>query len=174
MLILSLKKLPHGEQHDYAHKLLAVCLKNKGIEYNSSVKIIKGTLGKPSLAEHPDIHYNLSHADGITGCYIGKNECGIDVEGVRAYRPKVMKRAFSETETALVENAPEAERDMIFFRLWTLKESYAKAIGIGVSYPLNTVEFSFRDNEIITNVKGYSFRQYIIDNSYVAAICEKD
>ena len=43
----------------------------------------------------------------------------------------------------LVENLPPEHRDLLFFRLWTLKEAYIKAIGLGLSYPMNKAEFTF-------------------------------
>lgn len=172
MLIISLKELPHSGQHEYAHKLLGSCLKACGIEYSENTRITIGEYGKPSLTDYPSVHYNVSHADGITVCLVSGNECGADAEKIRPYRPNVIKRAFSESEKALIENAPESERDLLFFRLWTLKESYVKALGIGVSYPMKTAEFSFDGDEIVTNIKGYGFKQYVIDGRFVAAVCE--
>lgn len=174
MLIISLKKLPKSSQHEYAHRLLRECLKSYGIDYTKNTSIAKGEYGKPFLAECPHIHYNVTHSDGITACISAGKECGIDAEKVRDYRPNVIKRAFSESEKALIENTPEDEKNLLFFRLWTLKEAYVKALGIGVSYPLNTAEFSFDGNEIHTNIKGYSFKQYILGGGeFVVAVCEK-
>lgn len=174
MLIISIKELPKEAQHSHAHRLLRECLRPYGIDYSESTKIIKGELGKPSLADYPDVHYNITHADGIAAAVSCKKECGIDAERVRKYRPNVIKRAFSEGEKTLIENTPEEERDLLFFRLWTLKESYVKAIGIGVSYPMNTAEFSFDGDEIITNIEGYSFKQYVLrDGAFVVSVCEK-
>lgn len=174
MLIISIKELPKAEQHSHAHRLLRECLKPYGIDYTEETPIEYGELGKPSLKEHPEVHYNVSHADGIAVAMAGERECGIDAESVRAYRPNVIKRVFSEREKTLIEAAPEEERSLLFFRLWTLKEAYVKAIGIGVSYPMNTVEFSFDGAEIRTNIESYSFKQYILkDGSFVVSVCEK-
>ncbi len=173
MLLISVMDIPKSEQHSHAHKLLRECLSHYGVEYNKKTEIIKGELGKPSLRDYPDIHYNISHADGVAACIVSDNECGIDCEGIRPYRPNVVRRVFSESEKALLESTPEDERDMLFFRLWTLKESYVKMIGIGVSYPMNTVEFSFSDGEIISNQKDCKFAQYIIKNKYIVSVCKK-
>lgn len=175
MLIISMKSLPKADQHDYAHRLLRECLRAHGIEYSEKTPVILGKLGKPSLAEHPHIHYNLTHADGIAACTSGKSECGIDAERVREYRPNVMKRAFTESEMALVENAQIQAKNLIFFRIWTLKEAYVKALGIGISYPLKNIEFLPDGDDINTNVTGYSFRQYMLrDGEFVVSVCEKD
>ena len=173
MIMISLTCTDRVGLHRHAHRLLGECLKLRKIEYSEDTPVIKGRMGKPSLAEHPDVHYNLSHAEGITACIVSDYECGIDCEKVRKYRPNVMKRAFSASERKMVESAPEAEKDLIFFRLWTLKESYVKAIGSGISYPMDTVEFRFEGDRIITDLPGCRFRQFIIKGgSFVAAVCE--
>ena len=174
MLMISILDIDKKQQHSHAHALLRECLRPLGITYDETASVVKNDMGKPSLAEYPELHYNLSHANGIAACIVSGSECGIDCEQVRSFRPNVMKRAFSASEHELVENAADSERDLMFFRLWTLKESYVKALGIGISYPLGTAEFSFDGSRIVTPIEGYSFRQYILKNgSYVVSVCEK-
>ena len=173
MIMISILDIENSKLHDHAHKLLRECLKLRCVEYNKDTPIVKGEFGKPSLAERPDIHYNLSHAKGIAACMLSDYECGIDCENVRAFRPNVMRRVFSENEKKMVEEAPESERDILFFRLWTLKEAYVKTIGIGISYPMETVEFNFSGDEIISNHEECRFCQYTIDNGkYIVSTCE--
>lgn len=175
MLAISLIELNKKEQHPHAHKLLRECLKPFGVDYNESTPIIRGKQGKPSLAEHPDIRYNLSHADGIAACIVGGRECGIDCEGVRPYRESVVKRAFSDAEKALIDGVDESEKDLLFFRLWTLKESYIKAIGIGLAYPLDEAEFILDGDKITVQPEGFRFRQYVLQNGkFVVSVCEKE
>lgn len=175
MLLISLKEVPKKSQRPHAHNLLRECLRTRRIEYiTDKTPVVRGEHGKPSLAEHPEIKYNMSHADGIAVCLVSDRECGVDCEGVRPYRPNVVRRSFSESEKLLIENADENQRDLLFFRLWTLKEAYVKAIGIGISYPLNTVEFSLSGNTITSSVKDYRFRQYILKNGrFIVSVCEK-
>lgn len=174
MLMISILDTDRKQQHPHAHALLRECLKPRKIAYNENTPIVKNEMGKPSLAEFPEVKYNLSHANGIAACIVSDCECGIDCEQVRQYRPNVLRRAFSEGERQLLESTPEELRDLMFFRLWTLKEAYVKALGIGISYPLDTAEFSFGGGRIITDIEGYSFRQYIIRNGrFVVSVCEK-
>ncbi len=174
MLMISIKDMDKKELHNHAHRLLRECLRSYGIDYTEETPVTKGKMGKPSLASRPDIHYNLSHADGIAACIVSDCECGIDCERVREYRPNVMKRAFSEKERDMVEKAPDDMKDQLFFRLWTLKEAYVKALGTGISYPMDTAEFGFEGGEIRTNVKGWRFRQYIVcGGKFVISVCEK-
>lgn len=172
MLLISLKELEHKEYHAHAHNLLRECLKTYGITYCAETPLTKNDMGKPALAEHPEIHFNLSHAKGISACITADRECGIDCEQIREYRPNVAKRAFSASERELLESLPEDKRDIMFTRLWTLKESYVKAIGTGISYPLDTVGFAFDGSRIIPDKKDCSFRQYLINGGkYIVSVC---
>lgn len=174
MLIISLIELEKSEYHAHAHRLLRECLKKHGITYTADTPLNTGKYGKPSLAEHPELHFNLSHASGIAACMTGDTECGIDCEKVSHYRPNVVKRAFSESERELVMSLPESERSLMFFRLWTLKEAYVKALGIGISYPLSTAEFSIEWGRVVTGITGYEFRQYVLRNGeFVVSVCRK-
>ena len=173
MLMISIKDMDKRELHNHAHRLLRECLLPYRIDYNEDTPVSKGKLGKPSLTERPDIHYNLSHADGIAACIISDYECGIDCERIRDYPEKVMRRVFSKKERAMVESAPEDKKNELFFRLWTLKEAYVKAIGVGISYPMNTLEFSFDSGRIITDIRDCRFRQYIVgDRAFIVSVCE--
>ncbi len=158
----SLEAVPHKEQHSLAHNLLKDMLKGfYDIDYTEEMTK-KTEHGKPYLADYPDVHFNISHSEGIAACIVENRQCGIDCEKVREYRPNVMKRAFSEKEQALIEAAPENERDMLFFTLWTLKEAYIKAIGKGLSYPMDEVEFTFENGAVTSNITDFEFRRYII------------
>lgn len=171
MIMISIADIPRDKQHEHAHSLLRECLKPLGITYSSDTAISKNRYGKPSLAEYPEVKYNISHADGICACIVSEYECGIDCEPVRQYRPNVLKRAFSESERDMIEKADTDERDLLFFRLWTLKEAYIKAIGTGLSYPMKNADFDFSGSEIITEISDYDFRQYILKGGkYVVSI----
>ncbi len=175
MLMISLIDKDKKEYHAHAHSLLRECLRHRGIIYDDSLVFSSGEHGKPALSGYTDVHFNLSHAAGIAACIVSSRECGIDCEMVREYRPNVIRRAFSEEEKRLMEETPESERSLMFFRLWTLKEAYVKAIGIGISYPLDTASFSFsEDGGIVTDISSCTFRQYIIKEKYVVSVCRLD
>ena len=173
MIAVSLKKLPHAEQSAHAHSMLAECLESFGVSYVRGVTpMTYGKLGKPSLAERPDLHFNLSHAEGVTACIVSDSECGIDCECVRPCRMRVAKRAFSPQENARLENAEGEERDMLFFRIWTLKEAYVKALGTGISYPMNSVTIMPEGEGIFSDAEGWHFAQYIINGRAIVSVCE--
>lgn len=171
MIAVSLINLDKKEQHTHAHRLLRECLKPFGIDYDESTPIIKGKYGKPALEEHPDIHFNISHADGICACIVSDRECGIDCERIRDFRPNILKRIFSEQEQTYFRNVPDEEKNTAFFRLWTLKEAYIKAIGRGLSFPMNKAEFLPDDKGFTANIREYTFRQYIIRGKFIVSVC---
>lgn len=174
MIMISIADIPKSQQHDHAHRLLRECLRTQGIDYSADTAVTFGEHGKPSLTDYPSVHYNLSHSDGIAACIVSDVECGIDCERVREFRPNVMGRVFSDSERELVEQSDDSSLDMMFFRLWTLKEAYIKAIGIGLSFPMNRVEFAFEGERVISNVPDWKFRQHILRNGeYVVSICEQ-
>lgn len=173
MLMISLIRLEKNKQHSHAHKLLGECLKPYNIAYCEDMLTL-GEHGKPFLAQRDDVRFNLSHADGIAACIVSDRECGIDCEKVREYRPNVARRVFTPEEQAMLGAEPESGRDLLFFRLWTLKEAFVKALGRGISYPMNTVGFSFADGYISCTEQGWRFRQYILrGGEFVVSVCER-
>lgn len=171
MIAVSLIDIDKKKQHSHAHRLLRECLKPFGVDYGESVTLAKGEYGKPYLAEHPEIHFNLSHGDGIAACIVGGRECGIDCERIRPFRSGVIKRVFSEREMEIFGAIPDEQKDTAFFRLWTLKEAYIKAIGMGLSFPMNQAEFILSGDGFTTNIEEYRFRQYIIRGEFVVSVC---
>ncbi|MCH5203897.1 MAG: 4'-phosphopantetheinyl transferase superfamily protein [Oscillospiraceae bacterium] len=173
MILISTKQVPISEQHTHAHSLLSRALKEFGINYvPDETQVIRGEHGKPSLSEHPEVRYNISHADGIAAVVVSEFECGIDCERIRAYRPSVLKRCFCEEERSAVEAAPECEQNLMFFRLWTLKEAYVKALGRGLSFPLREAAFAFEGDDILTELSEWAFKQYIIGNEFIVSVCK--
>ena len=103
--------------------------------------------GKPFLVESPDIHFNLSHSHGAAVCALCRGAAvGVDVEDMgRRSDLSIANRFFSSAEAELVSKASGDEKRKLFFDIWTLKEAYIKAVGKGLTIPLNS--FSFNANE---------------------------
>lgn len=103
--------------------------------------------GRPHLARHPavapDLRFNLSHTHGLVACAVTVGrEVGVDVEHTaRQLLHDVPERFFSAREIDDLRARPESEQHSAFFDYWTLKESYIKARGLGLTLPLR--QFSF-------------------------------
>jgi 4'-phosphopantetheinyl transferase len=100
--------------------------------------------GKPSIDPECGLRFNLSNSLGLVVCLISEGaEVGVDVES-RARSASIAEvgpRMFSLSEREQLENLRENEKREHALRLWTLKEAYIKARGMGLALPLN--EFSF-------------------------------
>jgi 4'-phosphopantetheinyl transferase len=104
--------------------------------------LIYGTNGKPALA-CGSLHFNLSHADDRALIAVSATvELGVDLERVR-HEPDAVRIAeycFSPSERKALSLLPHTRRAEAFFKCWTRKEAFVKALGDGLSYPLT--EFS--------------------------------
>lgn len=163
-------------QHDAAHAMLREALaeytEEKRIRIPDPLLVSEKQKGKPYYPALPEVHFNLSHCAGMAACLLAERECGVDVEHRRPLRPKVVRRVFSPEEQAALEAA--ADPDMLFTRLWTLKESYVKAIGIGVSYPMQEVCFALGDDAVRSNREDADFWHFTEGDFSVSVCCLRD
>jgi len=109
--------------------------------------------GRPEISGpiKTELRFNLSHTRGMVVCAVGWNrEIGVDVEHIE--RPgeyvHLAQRFFAASEASHVASLPPDRQSDAFFDYWTLKESYIKARGMGLSLPLS--DFAFRLEEPIT------------------------
>lgn len=104
-----------------------------------ALKFEYGPQGKPALPNGP--FFNLSHAGGYA-CLAIHPTCplGVDIEAFRPVEEGVAKRFFSPSENASLAAIPAAGKQAGFFRCWTRKEAIIKAIGGGLSIPLDAFD----------------------------------
>ncbi len=119
-------------------------------------------LGKPFLVSdaRQQVAFNLSHTTGMVACAISrKDTVGIDVEDCsRAINVEIGRSVYSEAEMAELRALPvNAQRDR-FFQLWTLKEAYSKARGLGFQLPMKQCEFRFAGDQSYQPVFGPDVR----------------
>lgn len=112
-----------------------------------------GEHGKPRLGRdfaERNVHFNLAHSDGlaVVAVAVGR-EIGVDVERVDPKRNCVdlAHRFFAPEEQQAIRNLAPEERVLAFYRCWTRKEAYLKAIGEGlfVSLASFTVSVTVED-----------------------------
>ena len=110
--------------------------------------------GKPHVvraATAPVVHFNLSHARGMAVLAVcGTAAVGVDVEDERrAVNAEALTlRYFAPEELAALRALPEDMRRLSFLHLWTLKEAYVKALGMGLRIPLDRFAFALRDDTV--------------------------
>lgn len=146
-----------------------------------ALRFTHGPQGKPSL--HPAIGwaFNLSHSGDLAVVAVtGHDAVGVDVEAVRptADLAAVAATHFSPRERgALFALSPEAQ-GAAFFRLWTRKEAYIKAVGTGLSHPLEAFSVSLEPHEArllelegdATRAAGWAMAELPLPPGYAGAV----
>jgi 4'-phosphopantetheinyl transferase len=115
--------------------LLNIALRDCGLQAG---EMRTGEYGKPCFPALPDFHFSLSHSGSLALCAVSALPLGCDIEQIRGDRLRLAARFFHPQEYAWLLSLPEEERQEGFFRLWTSKESFIKAIGRGLSLPLGS------------------------------------
>lgn len=117
-------------------------------------------LGKPYLPEHPDLHFSLSHAGDWAVCAVGNAPLGVDVEQPRCTM-EIAKRFFCSDEL------PETEDKDFLNRLWTAKEAFVKALGGGLTIPLNSFKVYLNENEAVLEQNlsplPYKLQEFVLE-----------
>lgn len=131
--------------------------------------------GKPFLTNFNDIQYNISHSGKWVTCLVDNLPVGIDVEQIKPIDINIAERFFSKEEIKSLLSKNIIDRVDYFYDLWTLKESYIKAVGKGLSILLNSFSIRICDGNFTVSstheLNDYYFRQYYIDKDYKVAVC---
>lgn len=142
---------------------------------NSDIKYEKNKYGKPSIIGVENFHFNISHSGDWIVCAIDDKRVGVDVEQINPIDLEIANRFFSKEEHEDLLNKPQDERLLYFFDLWTLKESFIKICGKGLSIPLDSFAIRKENNYISVNSKldknQYYFHQYNVDSGYKFSAC---
>ena len=112
----------------------------------AEVPFVYGPKGKPAVAlglPGPRVDFNLSDCGALVVYAVTcGRQVGIDVERIRVLpdADDVAERFFAVAEREVLRRLPPDQRPTAFFTCWTRKESYIKAIGDGLSCPLDRFE----------------------------------
>jgi 4'-phosphopantetheinyl transferase len=118
-----------------------------------SLRLTKGAHGKPSLAwpfSESGLQFNVSHSGSVAAyAFTYRAAIGIDVEAIRpmADADDIARRFFSRNERSDFFSLDPVERCVAFFRCWTRKEAFIKAIGEGLSHPLRAFDVSLKPGD---------------------------
>ncbi len=118
----------------------------------------QGKLTVKSPAVGAPLHFNITHTADYVGCAICRaSEVGIDVERLqeRTSARDIAERFFSQAESHALQQLDEAAVVETFFTIWTLKESLAKAHGLGLAAPLESSQFAISGDGTIEAVTSY-------------------
>jgi 4'-phosphopantetheinyl transferase len=131
--------------------------------------------GKPFIVGLPNFYYNLSHSGEWVVCATDRAPIGIDIEMVRPVNIDLARLYFSTAEYRSLIGKTEPEKNRLFFDLWTLKESYIKAKGGGLTIPLDSFTIYSEQGRIrVLSQDGPEevfFKRYELGLSYRVSVC---
>ena len=134
--------------------------------------------GKPCLDDKKlKYNFSLSHAgEWIILALSEGGAVGVDIEKIKTIDLSIAKEFFLQPEIDYIFKRSD-EKLKRFYRVWTLRESYLKCLGMGLHYPLANFYFQIGSNiEVIDKSvkKDYKFRFFNIPNNYLLAVCLAD
>ena len=108
--------------------------------------------GRPQIAAPlpaPPLCFSVANTRGLVACAVSvSREVGLDVETWRDDAPSpLIERCFAPDERVALAALPTAAQPRRFIELWTLKEAYIKARGLGLSLPLERISVALDDGE---------------------------
>jgi len=148
------------DEHRYkwvqCHHFLKTTLSKYVTESAEEIIFAELSFGKPILANHEQLHFNLSHCR--TKALLAITKCGpigVDVEYVDDSGDllKLATRFFSAEEQELLNVVNPKEAPESFFKFWTRKEAFIKCLGAGLQIPLHEFSVNLSDeNPVITKI----------------------
>lgn len=148
-----------------------VNIENVNINYNK--------YGKPYLSSFKSIKFNISHSGKYIVYAFDDDEVGIDIEQIKKINyQNICKRFFHKKENNYIKSFKKNKQLYNFYKIWTIKESYVKCIGKGLSIPLNSFYSKVKNEDEIEIVHNdfttkYGVRIINLDNEYIIAVCGK-
>lgn len=176
---ISLKKqkriLMYAKREDAYKTLIAdmlirtiICNKYSHIK-NHELNFTYNMYGKPSV-ENLYFPFNVSHSGDWVVCAVHRFPIGVDIEKIQPIDLSIAEHFFTKQEYEyLFQIKDHKEKLNYFYQIWTIKESYVKAIGKGLSIPLN----SFKIGEDSEQGANWFIKQYMIDELYCLSVCAK-
>jgi len=164
--------------HAICRGLLSYCLGAAPQSWRFSVE----DHGKPELISPeggPRIRVNISHTRGLAAVALTvDHDIGVDVEWLQRDAPteKLAERVFAEPERKTLAAAPNASKIDTFLTFWTLKEAYVKAIGKGLSQPLDAFSFDLEslrihfDDSLADDPARWHFERYRLSADHLMAL----
>lgn len=120
----------------------------------AEVQLESSPQGKPRICANSasDLRFNVAHSDdSILLAFSRNRELGVDLErekGHVAWRD-LAERYFAPEESAMINAMPPALQQSAFYRCWTCKEAYVKALGFGLQVPLEGFAVSLTPDQPI-------------------------
>ena len=192
--ILSLEEKQRAERFKFkrdqdrfiiAHVLLRLVLSRYIKITPQAIAYSSNSFGKPNLKGCSDIetiNFNMSHSNDHVLIAVANNlAVGVDIEWVRPIENanQIVETFFSAKEKVQFQSLSDHLKTEAFYSCWTRKEAFIKALGVGISLPLNQFSVSFLPGEpadllevptTIEQPEFWTLEEFQVREGYVAAI----
>ena len=139
--------IDHRRRYTIAHGVKRAILAGYAGVAPASLEFHAEGHSKPRLVGH-EFCFNIAHSSKLVLLAVGRDEVGVDVEKMR-YVENLLDMArenFSKVEYATLQRCDEADRLNAFYRCWTRKEAFVKALGTGSPSLLRAFDVSLGDS----------------------------
>ncbi len=148
----------HRRRFLVGRAFLRVLLARYRADAPERVRFVYGDKGKPALdpsqgaplKANAPLSFNLSNSGDRAVIAVTRDQAlGVDLEVLRPMpdAETIAERFFSRPERLALRAVPSTAKSEAFFRCWTRKEAYIKAVGDGLSMPLDRFDVSLNDDE---------------------------
>lgn len=153
-----LRFIPPIKRHEYlvTRVLLKTILgRTLGVD-SAAVRFTANEWGRPELSPRSPIRFNVTHTEGLIALLLSdQHEVGVDTERI-SRAPRLLALApnvFAPRELSDLAALPDEQKAHRALTLWTLKESYIKARGMGLALALDGFAFTFGEQGIRLEVE---------------------
>ena len=153
--------------------LLDFGLHSYGLE-EKTAEFSYGENGKPYLRNCP-VCFNLSHSKSFAACAFSEQEIGIDIEYMQIPDHSLMERVCRPSELSFLEKLQGQALSSACTKLWTIKESYMKYLGTGLTLDPLRLEINFQEPCSLIHdgiLVPFFFRTYTLP-CYQLSLCSK-
>ena len=148
------------DQHRFlmARGVLRIILANYLGKRPDELRFDYNSFGKPALADNngwDSISFNLSHSGEIVLYAVSCNrKIGIDVERIQDSIDvrQIANRFFSIAEISSLDRVHKEKMSGVFFQYWTRKEALFKAVGDGISFPMEHLDVSLINGNFLSPI----------------------
>ncbi|PGK39672.1 4'-phosphopantetheinyl transferase [Bacillus anthracis] len=143
---------------------------------NNAIHFSTNSYGKPYAIDFEDFNYNISHSGSWVVLAVDDSPIGVDIEKIQPIDLDVAKLFFSKKEYTNLMNTHISLRTSYFYQLWSMKESYVKQVGKGLTIPLNSFSIQLNSKkgptiDVPKTQPTVFLKTYPIHINYRMAVC---
>lgn len=150
---------PHRKERFLAQWLLAELMEDSHIQPlppGNKIRVFRTPEGRPFLPDFPGLCISISHSGNYAAVGIADGKIGLDIQQIRPVMPALSDgRFFPPRDRELLSACKTAaEKESLFFRIWTVREAYLKYTGAGLAGGLDSFDIDFGTRTIFPGKNG--------------------